>query len=118
MALKIYINNSACHRELPFYERLSNALPSEHPGAGNIRKLLGSFDIAGPHGKHITLVLQASQMSLHNMDTVWMRGCGLGEALVKGAIQELLKAVDFMHTDLQVVHTGREHFFVFSSRGL
>ncbi|KXX80345.1 Serine/threonine-protein kinase SRPK [Madurella mycetomatis] len=105
VALKIYIHNSACHRELPFYERLNRELPSEHPGAGNVRKLLGSFEIAGPYGKHIALVLQASQMSLLDMDTVWMNGCGLGEALVKGAIQELLKAIDFLHTDLQVVHT-------------
>lgn len=39
VALKIYIHNSAQHRELPFYEKLNKALPSRHIGAENIRKL-------------------------------------------------------------------------------
>jgi serine/threonine-protein kinase SRPK3 len=69
VALKIYIHNSAQHRELPFYEHLNKILPSTHPGVSNVRKLQDSFEVVGPHGKHIALVLQVSQMSLRDMDT-------------------------------------------------
>lgn len=75
-------------------------------GAGNVRKLHESFEITGPHGKHIVLALQVSQMSIRDMDTVFMKGGGFDEEFVKGAIIELLEAIDFLHTEVQVVHTG------------
>jgi serine/threonine-protein kinase SRPK3 len=94
------------HRELPLYEHVNNSLPSKHPGAKNIRSLLGSFEVVGPHGKHIVLALQASQMSLRDLDTVFMRSRGFDEGFVKGAITELLQALDFLHTEVQAIHTG------------
>ncbi|KAF4469567.1 kinase domain-containing [Fusarium albosuccineum] len=105
VALKIYIHNSVRHRELPFYEHLDKVLPSKHIGAGNVRKLIDSFDVKGPHGNHIALALQVSQMSLRDMDTVFMKGCGFDEDFVKSAVKELLEAVDFLHTEVQAVHT-------------
>ncbi|KND91668.1 Serine/threonine-protein kinase SRPK [Tolypocladium ophioglossoides CBS 100239] len=105
VALKIYIHNSTQHRELPFYEHLDKVLPSRHPGAKNVRKLLASFQVAGPHGKHVALALQVSQMSIRDMDTVFMNGRGFNEGFVKGAVKELLEALDFLHTEAQCVHT-------------
>ncbi|OAA43650.1 Protein kinase-like domain protein [Metarhizium rileyi] len=105
IALKVYIHNSAKHRELPFYERLNRVLPSTHAGAGKIRKLLHSFKVTGPHGTHVALVMQASQMSLRDMDLVFMKGGGFNESFVKSAIMELLKCLDFLHTEVQAVHT-------------
>ncbi|KAI1132537.1 kinase-like domain-containing protein [Nemania abortiva] len=105
VALKVYIHNSAHHRELPFYEHLHTILPSKHPGAGKVRKFLDSFEVIGPHGKHIALVLQVSQMSLRDMDLVFSKGRGFDEEFVKCAIKELLLAVDFLHTEVQAVHT-------------
>ncbi|PNY26092.1 Uncharacterized protein TCAP_03970 [Tolypocladium capitatum] len=105
VALKIYIHNSVHHRELPFHEHLNKALPSKHMGAGNVRKLLDSFEVVGPHGKHIALALQVSQMSLRDMNTVFMKGRGFDEEFVKSAIKELLEAIDFLHTEVQAVHT-------------
>ena len=107
VVLKIYIHNSHRHRELPFYEHLSKVLPGAHLGAGNVRKLLDSFHVEGPHGSHIALVLQVSQMSLRDMDTVFMKGRGFDEEFVKGAVKELLLAVDFLHTEVKAVHTGK-----------
>lgn len=106
MALKIYIHNSAQHRELPFYQHLDKFLPSLHPGAKNVRKLLSSFEVTGPHGKHVALALQVSQMSIRDMGTVFMDGAGFPEEFVKGAVKELLEALDFLHTVVQSVHTG------------
>lgn len=75
-------------------------------GVDNVRKLLDSFQVSGPHGNHIVLALQVSQMSLRDMDTVFMKGRGFEEYFVKSAIKELLQAVDFLHTEVQAVHTG------------
>ncbi|TQN64388.1 Serine/threonine-protein kinase SRPK, partial [Colletotrichum shisoi] len=105
VALKIYIHNSAQHRELPFYQHLDKFLPSLHPGAKNVRKLLSSFEVSGPHGKHVALALEVSQMSIRDMDTVFMDGAGFPEDFVKGAVKELLEALDFLHTVAQSVHT-------------
>ncbi|KAI8650944.1 Protein kinase domain-containing protein [Fusarium keratoplasticum] len=105
IALKVYIHNSVEHRELPFYEHLNKLLPSKHVGAENVRKLLDSFQVSGPHGNHIALALQVSQMSLRDMDTVFMKGRGFEEDFVKSAIKELLQAVDFLHTEAQAIHT-------------
>ncbi|KAI8712043.1 Protein kinase domain-containing protein [Fusarium sp. LHS14.1] len=105
VALKVYIHNSVEHRELPFYEDLNKLQPSKHIGAENIRKLLDSFQVSGSHGNHIVLTLQVSQMSLRDMDTVFMKGRGFEEDFVKSAIKELLQAVDFLHTEAQAVHT-------------
>ncbi|CAK7222007.1 hypothetical protein SBRCBS47491_004721 [Sporothrix bragantina] len=57
VALKVYIHNSARHRELPFYQHLATLPSSMHPGAKNIRQLLDSFQVAGPHGTHMVLVM-------------------------------------------------------------
>ncbi|KAG9252510.1 protein kinase [Emericellopsis atlantica] len=105
VALKIYIHNSVQHRELPFYQHLEKVLPTRHPGAKNVRKLLDSFEIAGPYGKHVALALQVSQMSIRDMDAVFMKGRGFDEGFVKGAVKELLEALDFLHTEVQSVHT-------------
>ncbi|RTE69519.1 hypothetical protein BHE90_016103 [Fusarium euwallaceae] len=105
VALKVYIHNSVQHRELPFYKHLNTLVPSNHVGADNVRKLLDSFQVSGPHGNHIALALQVSQMSLRDMDTVFMKGRGFEEDFVKSAIKELLQAVDFLHTEAKAVHT-------------
>ncbi|KAK2871640.1 hypothetical protein FQN49_002976 [Arthroderma sp. PD_2] len=73
-------------------------------GRNNIRRLLGSFRITGPHGKHVVLVHQASQMSLRDMKLVFYPN-GFDVDFVKGAIIELLEAVDFLHSHGKVVHT-------------
>lgn len=105
MALKIYIHNSPEHRELPFHKHLDKFLPSRHPGAKNVSKLLSSFEVIGPCGKHVALALEISQMSIRDLDAVFMDD-GFSEGFVQGAVIELLKALDFLHTEVQSVHTG------------
>jgi serine/threonine-protein kinase SRPK3 len=50
--------------------------------------------VASPHGEHVVLALQVSQMSIRDMDTVFMNGRGFNEDFVKGAVMELLEALD------------------------
>lgn len=106
VALKVYVYTSSVHRELPFYDHVKKQLQtSSHQGRYNIRKLLDSFTVSSQDGTHIVLVFEAAQMSLRDMEVVFQQE-GFDENLVKGAITELLQAVDFLHTQEQVVHTG------------
>jgi serine/threonine protein kinase len=107
VALKIYVHTSRVHRELPIYEAISPILKkTKNPGRNNIRRLLGSFEIDGPDGRHVVLVMQPAQMSLRDFKSVFRKDSGFDEAFVQGAVQELLKALDFVHNESQLVHTG------------
>jgi serine/threonine-protein kinase SRPK3 len=76
------------------------------PGRSNIRRLFDSFEIEGPRGPHVVLVFQAAQMSLRDMKLVFRPTGGFDEMFVKGAVEELLKALDFLHSEANMVHTG------------
>lgn len=79
---------------------------TKNPGQNNIRRLLGSFEIDGPDGRHVVLVMQPAQMSLRDFKSVFRKDGGFDEAFVQGAVQELLKALDFIHNEAKLVHTG------------
>ncbi|KAB8270700.1 kinase-like protein [Aspergillus minisclerotigenes] len=105
VALKVYVHTSLVHRELPCYDHISRRMAnSSHRGRGNIRWLLDSFDVVGEHGKHVVLVFEAAQMSLRDMKVVF-RPDGFDEDFVRGAVTELLRALDFLHSHGEVVHT-------------
>ncbi|KAI1012282.1 hypothetical protein LB503_004329 [Fusarium chuoi] len=106
VALKIYVHTSRLHRELPVYENMSPILAkSKNPGRNNIRHLLDSFEISGPDGRHKVLVMQPAQMSLRDFKQVFRPDGGFDENFVRGATQELLKALDFIHEEAKLVHT-------------
>jgi serine/threonine-protein kinase SRPK3 len=50
-------------------------------------------------------------MSLRDLDLVFMKGRGFDEEFVKGAVTELLQALDFLHTEVQAVHTGKKPLY-------
>lgn len=115
VALKVYVHSSLVNRELPFYDHIAHRIEGNvHKGRSNIRKLLDSFVVSGPYGKHAVLVFEACQMSLRDMKLVF-RQDGFDEDFVRGAITELLQALDFFHSHGEVVHTGImlfcRHFF-------
>ncbi|EGD97359.1 CMGC protein kinase [Trichophyton tonsurans CBS 112818] len=106
VALKVYVHTSKYLREPPFYDQISRHLTNTKSQyeRQNIRRVLSTFQLAGPHGIHPVLVCEASQMSLRDMKTVFFPN-GFEESFVKAATIELLKAVDFLHTRAGVVHT-------------
>ncbi|KAJ0416883.1 kinase-like domain-containing protein [Aspergillus carlsbadensis] len=105
VALKIYVHTSLVHRELPLYHHIAGHVgDSSHPGRRNIRSLLDSFEIKGPDGNHLVLVFDPAQMSLRDMKVVFFPD-GFHEDFVRGAVIELLKGLDFLHTQAEIVHT-------------
>ncbi|KAL2851853.1 kinase-like domain-containing protein [Aspergillus pseudodeflectus] len=105
VALKVYVHTLLVHREIPFYHHIASRIAdSSHRGQNNIRRLLDSFELNGTHSKYVILVFEAAQMSLRDMRVVFRRD-GFDEDFVKGAIIELLQALDFLHSQGEVVHT-------------
>jgi serine/threonine-protein kinase SRPK3 len=103
-ALKVYINCSKVHRELPIYEHI-NSLSSEHQGRDHVRKLLEAFNVEGPHGTHICLVHQPLGISLDEARRKAPGGV-LPAALVREAYRWILRGLEFLHQEAHVIHTG------------
>ncbi|KAF2756508.1 protein kinase [Pseudovirgaria hyperparasitica] len=103
IALKVYVNSSKVHRELPIYQRI-NQTQSNHSGRACIRMLLDSFEIRGPDGKHICLVHQPLGMSLHDLK-MRARGKVFSKEVLRISIRQLLVALDFLHRDAHIIHT-------------
>ncbi|PKY09121.1 kinase domain protein [Aspergillus campestris IBT 28561] len=93
---------TATDRELKIYEHLAN-VNSSHPGQSLIRELYDSIVIQGPVGKHRCLVLQPMHMTLLEMMRLNPRPFDL--PLLKMTVKRLLLALDFLHTDAEIIHT-------------
>ncbi|PKX89107.1 putative protein kinase [Aspergillus novofumigatus IBT 16806] len=93
---------------LLFYRHIASCMVgTSHRGQGNIWRLLDLFEITGAYGRHLVLIFEAAQMSLRDMKMVFCQE-GFEEDFVWGAITELLKALDFLHTHGNVIHTTPE----------
>ncbi|PYI10620.1 kinase domain protein [Aspergillus sclerotiicarbonarius CBS 121057] len=93
---------TATDRELRVYEHLAK-VDSSHPGQSLIRQLDDSFDLPGPSGTHRCLVLQPMNMTLLEMMRMNPRPFDL--PLLKMTVKRLLLALDFLHTEAEVIHT-------------
>lgn len=96
---------TATDRELKIYEHLTK-VNSSHPGQSLIRELYDSFDIRGPVGQHCCLVLQPMHMTLLEMMRLNTRPFDL--PLLKMTVKRLLLALDFLHTEAGITHTGTQ----------
>lgn len=94
---------TATDRELNIYEHLTK-VNSTHPGQLLIRELYDSFDLQGPFGKHRCLMLQPMHMTLLEMMRLNPRPFDL--PLLKMTVKRLLLALDFLHTEAEIIHAG------------
>ncbi|KAI9932292.1 hypothetical protein MW887_009804 [Aspergillus wentii] len=97
---------TATDRELKIYERLAQHLgqtDSMHPGQALIRELYDTFHIDGVVGKHSCLVLQPMHMTLLEMMGLNSRPFNL--EILKMTMSLLLTVLDFLHTEVGIVHT-------------
>ncbi|KAI9666019.1 MAG: hypothetical protein M1821_003954 [Bathelium mastoideum] len=107
-ALKVYVNCSKVHRELPIYEHI-NSLHSEHQGRDHVRKLLDAFKIKGPHGTHICLVHEPLGLSLDEIRAGSPDGI-LSAALIREMFRWILRGLEFLHKEAHVIHTGGSEY--------
>lgn len=94
---------TATDRELKIYGHLSK-INSTHPGQSQIRGLYDTFDLQGPVGKHSCLVLQPMHMTLLEMMRLNSKPFDL--PLLKMTVKRLLLALDFLHSEAGIIHTG------------
>ena len=104
VALKVYINRSKTQRELPIYRHV-NGIRSEHGGGNYIRKLLDSFEVAGPHGTHVCLVHEALGMNMEELRELTPDRLFSAD-LARQSLRDILRGLHFLHTEAHVVHTG------------
>nr|POE71817.1 serine/threonine-protein kinase srpk [Quercus suber] len=103
VTLKVYINSSKEHRELSICRHISS-VSSEHPGREHVRKLLNSFEIEGPHGKHICLVCEPLGNSLGELSL--LADGALESHIIRQTMRPILTALQFLHTEARIIHTG------------
>ena len=77
----------------------------KHPGRNFIRKLLDHFYIHGPHGRHACLVHEPLGMSADVLVRMSPRQAMTLEDMKPG-IRQLLIALDFLHSECHIIHTG------------
>ena len=103
VALKIFTNDRQNRQETKIYKHLMN-VQSEHPGRNFIRKACDFFPLQGPKGEHQCLV---HEPMLENTYELLHRNPSrrFTEDLLKVFLVRLLIAVDYLHTEANLVHT-------------
>ncbi|ROT35114.1 kinase domain-containing protein [Sodiomyces alkalinus F11] len=105
VTLKVFAREfgQTCLDEFRTYETIDKANPS-HPGHRHVRTALETFAIDEPGGNHQCLVQRPMWDSWK--DLLLRNPTGrFSEALLKGGLQHLLRALDYLHTECKLVHT-------------
>ncbi|KAK7433358.1 hypothetical protein QQZ08_000298 [Neonectria magnoliae] len=107
VALKLFVHSKSMgeqlDNELTMYKRIS-ASWAKHPGRGAVRELLDSFDVTGPDGSHRCLVhppLWESVLTFLHRNPVGR----LPAPVLAFVLRRLFLALDFLHTECQIIHT-------------
>lgn len=103
MALKVYTRDEDNENEFKIYKQLSR--PSQHPGRGHVRDALDIFTLPRPGGDHQCLVQTPLWESLHDLHFIMPEG-RMDETILKSALRQMLLALDYLHTECKLVHTG------------
>ena len=100
-------DSTSSARELAAYQHL-DSIATANPGAQFVRKLHDSFKIQGIEGEHLCLVHEPLGISLETFREV-MPLKRLPEKLLKAVLRHLLQALDCLHRDAEMIHTGELH---------
>jgi serine/threonine-protein kinase SRPK3 len=73
-----------------------------HPGRNHVVTLLDSFELVSAHGRHLCLVHEA----MGSFTDLFQPGRKLPVPVVKDVTKQLLQALDFLHGQCRVIHTG------------
>jgi serine/threonine protein kinase len=102
-------------RELIIYEHLSK-IRSSHPGQSYIRELYDTFEISGPHGGHQCLIQPPMHLSI--LDMLESNSESFNAPLLRLILKRLLAALDFLHTEAGIVHTGSNSSHLYDSESI
>ncbi|KAI4144712.1 MAG: hypothetical protein L6R39_004062 [Caloplaca ligustica] len=101
-------------RELAAYRHLDTITTSK-PGALLVRELVDSFKATGPDGEYQCLVHEPLGMSMETLREL-LPGQKIPETLLKAFLNHLLLALDFLHTDANMIHADLQamnvHFMI------
>ena len=87
-------------------QHITTTNPS-HPGFAFVRKLYDSFEIEGPKGRHMCLVHEPMKMDLATFNQMCRGELRLPVYLVKALIENMLLALDYLHSECHLIHTGK-----------
>ena len=82
--------------------RLARGGPEGAKGHCGVVRLLNHFKVVGPHGQHVAMAFELLGETL--LSLLQRRG-PLDARAVKGITRELLRALDFIHADVNILHT-------------
>lgn len=104
------VNKGAKEKEI--YDRLDTvARRSRHAGSAYVRTSLDSFFIVGPTGgHHLCISHQPMGMNMNELRRAF--GGRLPKSIFKIVMINILLAVDFLHTEARVIHTGKQLFMI------
>ena len=106
MTLKVCERDSSqALRELEVYKHL-NSMTTSHSGSLLVRTALDSFELTTSGGKYQCLVHKPLGMSMSALRNRTLLG-KLPEHLLKLTLIHILHALDFLHTEAGVIHTGK-----------
>jgi len=104
VALKIYTRDGDPEQEFQIYQRLGEGNHS-HPGYSHIRTALETFKIPRPGGDHTCLVQKPMWESFRDLRHRVPDGL-FTEELLKASLKQLFLALDYLHSECKLVHTG------------
>ena len=111
VTLKVYTTSPRVNREITIYQHIQTVKAS-HDGKSRIRPLLDAFELKGKYGNanHQCLVHPPLGMSLWQLMRLFP-GCTFTEELLKATLINLFVALDYLHTEANIIHTGMNGYF-------
>lgn len=91
--------------EIQLLERIRSANP-RHPGFQHCCQLIETFNATSRYGEHVCLVTEALGMDLGVYRTQFNRKWMLPVRAVKRITKQTLLALDYLHRECGIIHTG------------
>jgi serine/threonine-protein kinase SRPK3 len=95
--------------ELELSRIITNA-NRRHHGWHFVRHLADSFTLQGPHAEHICLVFEPLREPLWIVKSRF-KGDVIPSPILKIVLQMVLHALDYLHSECRIIHTGNQHHF-------